>query len=297
MMKAAIILAALLLFLPVTHAALQDLHIDISLNDDRSTDWTVTYNYSENVQKSDFFVLAGVSSFNVTADEQITDCSISRTVGSSIVCNNIDAKTITYNIRTFPVISPLQRLSVFSSRFSVTQATDAFSMTIRLPFGTALAENSKLAGTGLNPFEPAGAQQSSDGRRIFVEWNFQKPKLGETMDFRVVYEQVQPVDFNVFIVIVAGVVIAFLAFLVFFFRRGRVESVLPVLTDNERKVMEIVIREKKVDQRVIVKETDFSKAKASRIIQDLEKRGLIEKKPKGRTNIILLKKTRNVGGN
>ena len=285
---------AMLLFVPASHAALQEWTIDISLSDDKTSDWVVSYSYDAPVQKSDFFILAGVTSFNVTADGQPVDCSISRSIGSSIVCNNINARSIVYSIRTFPVISSLQGLSIFTHRFSIIQLTGKFSINIKLPYGTALAEGSKLEGTGLNPFEPQGGRQGSDGRRIFVQWDYQNPKLGDTSDFAVVYEQVQPVDFNVFTVIIAAVIIAFLAFLVFFFRRSRVEDMLPVLTDNERRVMELVLRDKQIDQRKIVKETDFSKAKVSRIIQDLERRGLIEKRIRGRNNIISLKKTRNL---
>lgn len=296
-MKYVLFVIAMLLFLSTAHAALQDWKIDISLNDDKTSDWTVTYRYNDSVQKSDFFLLVGVTSFNVTADSLPVSCSIARGIGTSIVCNSINARTIVYSIKTFPVISSLENLNIFSSRFSVTQTLDRFAVIIRLPFGTALTESSKLAGTGLNPFEPPGATQGSDGRRIFVEWNFEKPRLGETADFTVVYEQVKPVDFNIFLAIIATIVIAFLAFLVFFFRSRRLEEVLPILTDSERSVMEIVLREKQVDQRKIVKETDFSKAKVSRIIQDLVKRGLIEKKPKGRTNIITAVKTRKYAGN
>ncbi|MBI4896125.1 MAG: hypothetical protein HY832_01095 [Candidatus Aenigmarchaeota archaeon] len=64
---------------------------------------------------------------------------------------------------------------------------------------------------------------------------------------------------------------------------------MPILTEHERKVLEIVIRDKKVDQRKVVKETDFSKAKVSRIVQDLLLRGVLEKVRKGRTNILTLK--------
>lgn len=288
---------ALLAFLPAAHAgaSLQEWTIDISLNEDRTSDWRVAYLYNESVGKSDFFLLAGVSGFNVTADSMPAVCTISRTIASSIVCENINAKSVVYNIRTFPIVTSLQGLNIFSHRFSVTQPTSKFGVTIKLPIGTALAESSKLEGTGLNPFEPPGGRQGTDGRRIFVEWLFDRPKLGETAIYTVVYEQVKPVDFAVFIVIAGALIIAFIAFVMFLLRRSRVEEILPVLTENERRVMEIVLREKQVDQRQIVKETDFSKAKASRIIQDLEKRGLVEKRRKGRQNIILLRKTRNLG--
>jgi uncharacterized membrane protein len=53
-----------------------------------------------------------------------------------------------------------------------------------------------------------------------------------------------------------------------------------------------VLREKgTVDQRQIVRETDFSKAKVSRIISNLVERGVLEKEVKGRKNLIRLKKT------
>lgn len=293
MRLAIIIILAAMVFVPAAHAALAEWKVDISLNDDQTTDWTVTYNYDENVQRSDLFLLSGVTSYNVTADGLPVHCSISSSIGSSIVCNNINATSIIYQVKTFPLTRTIQSLNIFSSRFSVTMPSNKFSVIIRLPFGTALAESTKLAGTGLNPFEPASASQGSDGRRIFVVWRYEKPQLGETADFTVVYEYVSPSDFNVFILIISAVVIAFLVFLIFFFHRTRVHNILPVLTDNERKVIEILIRDKKADQRAIVKETDFSKAKVSRIIQDLEKRGLVEKKPKGRTNIITLKKSQD----
>ncbi|MBI2580123.1 MAG: hypothetical protein HYW27_04445, partial [Candidatus Aenigmarchaeota archaeon] len=87
--------------------------------------------------------------------------------------------------------------------------------------------------------------------------------------------------------------IAVIGAFILYNKKFRISSrdILPVLTENERKVMEIVFNEKgEVDQRKIIKQTDFSKPKVSRIIHDLSGRGLIEKVPKGRTNIIKLKK-------
>jgi len=289
----ALAISAFLLVLPAAHASLQSWNIDISLNDDKTSDWVVSYHYSENVQKSDLFLLSGVTLFNVTADNQSVDCTASRGIGTSIVCSGINASDVVYNVRTFPIVSSLQDLRLFSSRISVTQLTDNFMLRIRLPLGTGLAEDSKLNGTGLNVAEPQGAQQTSDGRYIFVDWQFQKPALGNTYDFTVVYEPSVPQEPQqdltpLFVTSVA--VIAFLVVLVFFLRRTRIQDVLPVLTEPERRVMEIVLRDKTADQRKIVKETDFSKPKVSRIIHDLEKRGLIEKRLKGRTNIISFKK-------
>ena len=77
----------------------------------------------------------------------------------------------------------------------------------------------------------------------------------------------------------------------YYFRKIKIDvkGMLSMLSDGERRVMEIVIREKKVDQRIIVRETDFSKAKVSRIIQSLAGRRLIDAVPKGRTKLITFK--------
>jgi len=97
--------------------------------------------------------------------------------------------------------------------------------------------------------------------------------------------------FTTFTIILVLIIISFILALMFVFRKQRVKDLLPVLTNGERKAMEILLREKgEVDQRVIVKETDFSKAKVSRIINDLIDRGLIEKISRGRKNLIKLKK-------
>ena len=79
---------ALLLFslMPAAHASLQDWKIDVSINDDRTSEWLVTYAYTENVQRSDFFILAGISDYNVTAGGLPVSCDINRVIGSSIVC-------------------------------------------------------------------------------------------------------------------------------------------------------------------------------------------------------------------
>jgi uncharacterized membrane protein len=66
---------------------------------------------------------------------------------------------------------------------------------------------------------------------------------------------------------------------------------MPALTEDERNVLQFIISKgKKCTQKEIVKALDLSKAKASRLIQNLEKRNLIKKRKKGRTNIITIER-------
>lgn len=274
----------------LAYADIAEWTTDISLNDDRSADWAVTFRYNESVTRSDYYILSRILSVRVLADDDVpVPCSITEQVGTTILCENIRAGKVTYKFRTVSTASQLRSLFLFKQRFSVTQFTDRFSVTVRLPLGTALVEKSRLEGTGLARFEPSWGREGTDGRRIFVEWIASEPKLGETYDISAVYEQliIGNVPFIPILIALLGILaVAYFAFL----RKPGMKDVLSVLTENERKVMEMLLKENSVDQRKIVKELDFSKPKASRIIRELSERGLVEKTRKGRTNIIKLKK-------
>lgn len=289
------IAAAILLIsaLPsVSHAAtINQWDVTILLNEDRTSEWIVTIVYDDYVARSDYFIVPDISSYSVLGDGKDLKCTLKTGPGSLITCDNIHARTLVYDIKTKQVSDDiLQNFRKFSDKFSVTEPTKNFTVTVKLPLGSGLAESSKL-GKLLKPFEPENGIQNSDGRRIFITWNRENPIIGDTLFVTVVYEQFsQNVQFILFGMIIFLIVGAFFTF-IYMTRHRPVQNVMPVLTHNEKKVVEILLREKhEVDQRAIVKETDFSKAKASRVIGDLVSRGILEKMTRGRKNIIKLKK-------
>jgi uncharacterized membrane protein len=293
----ALVFATVIILSNTAYAAkLDNWEVDISVNDDKGANWTIKMDYAENVSRSSYFVLANVDNIEVFADDLPIECSVSREFGTTIICNNIDTKNVLYKFHTANLVDSVQNLFVFKHRFSITELTNRFYLVVKLPLGTAIVEKSKLEGTGLKRFEPAWGREGSDGRRIYIEWLANEPHLGETFDASVIYENIfllpeQPI---MIYIAIAAVILLILIALYFIKFRHKVEDMLPVLTENERRVMEIIIKEKMVDQRRIVKETDFSKAKVSRIIHDLIKRGLIEKTQTGRANIIKLKRVKNI---
>jgi len=285
------IFAVTLLSSTANAARISNWNIDISLNENKIADWFVTIDYQENVDKSDYFVLAEATNIEVFADSLPIECSVSKKLGTTILCENIDAKKIVYKFKTLDLITNMQDLFIFKYRFSVTQLTDKFSLVVRLPFGTAVVEKGRIEGTGLRRFEPPWGREGSDGRIIYLEWIENDPKLGETFDASAVYEDIIVIDQSMMIYVIGLIALVIIISIIYFVKfRRNIEDIFPLLTENERKVMEIIHKDKIVDQRRIVKDTDFSKAKVSRVIHDLIKRGLIEKKQKGRTNIIKLKR-------
>jgi uncharacterized membrane protein len=82
----------------------------------------------------------------------------------------------------------------------------------------------------------------------------------------------------------------------FYMKRGRKvakreEVIESVLNKNERVVISVLNSHGgNAVQKALVKETDFSKAKVSRLVKNLKDRGIVEIEPvSGRENRVLLK--------
>jgi putative cell wall-binding protein len=73
------------------------------------------------------------------------------------------------------------------------------------------------------------------------------------------------------------------------YRRGVKGSVL-ILTEDEERIIEILKIHGKTEQSKLAGLTDFSKPRISRMLQSLEKRGIIERKKYKKTFKIILKK-------
>lgn len=270
----------------IAHAGLE-WNVEVLINEDDSVDEKIILNYTENIERSDYFVFAKISDVKVFADEKLINCKIDeRELGTSITCDNLNASLIKYEFKAYDTVKVLDSLQIFKYKFLITRVTDRFSLIVKLPVGAALAEKSKLEYANLKPFEPDFGREGSDGRRILVSWIREKPSLGEALDVSVIYERIGYGHIILMATLMSAVIVIAVIFI--FLIKKDFHSVLPVLTESERKIMEILLREKTIDQRKIVRETDFSKAKVSRIIKNLEERGLIERISKGRTNIIKL---------
>ena len=288
-MRSWLIILAILLIAPFAKAELVYWDNFVNLDDKR---FNVTFVYDKPIENSDYFVFALARGVTVVADGKVVNCKIEdRGIGTSIICEKINASRITYNFFYADPIQESQGLNIFRYRFAITQPVKNFSISIKLPARNILVDEARLSGTNLRPFEPTFGEVFSDGRDIFVTWYLEKPPIGTRVDSSVIYESSENFSISIIGFIILGVIIIAGFAVIIYIRKTRFKEILPVLTENERKIMQILINDNKpVDQRRIVRELDFSKAKISRLIHDLERRGLIEKKRKGRTNILSLKR-------
>ncbi len=63
------------------------------------------------------------------------------------------------------------------------------------------------------------------------------------------------------------------------------------LRQEDKKVLKIIQEKGAVFQAELIEETGFGKAKMSRIIDRLEGRGIVERKRRGMTNVVVLKES------
>jgi len=243
-----------------------------------------------------YFVFARIDSLSASDDYGMLLCNTKVfSYGTQITCKPNTEDTYNYSVHfDFNMLGLQSQYDdnfLFSYDQSVKIPTDRFVIRFVLPTGTALMESE----VGFSPYSPEGGVIGStdDGRHITVTWSEDNPSLGSDYSYRVFYEQVTQIYSNPWFYPVASLLMLLLvivSFMLFRFRKARkIKTVLSVLHEGERKVIELLMgKEGTCDQRFLVKETGFSKAKMSRIILDLGERGLVTKTRRGRTNIIEL---------
>jgi len=178
---------------------------------------------------------------------------------------------------------------VFKSSVKSPLETKKMVVTARLSEGFVLIDPNDRS-VSLPPYSPESGKKSSDGRRIYVIWERADVEKGDGIDISVVFERmrgrggIDPLYF-----FGAGIIV--LGFLFILILRGMRNSEIPtmILREDEKKVIDILKEHgNSCKQKVIVDESGYSKAKVSRLVSDLEARGLLKVERRGRTNILTL---------
>ncbi len=165
--------------------------------------------------------------------------------------------------------------------------TNKFELIINLPVGAILSD---LTETSSVFPQPDGI--GSDGQRIILRWSDENVELE---DFRILVlfetshkESVVSLrNYPILMTFIFGMIILGM-YLFFEKQKEKVKSI--GLGKNEKKIYDFIKSKGEIKQKEIQKELDFSKPRLSKLLRNLEEKGLIEKKPSGRTNVIKIKK-------
>jgi uncharacterized membrane protein len=186
---------------------------------------------------------------------------------------------------------------LFIADFTMPTNVSRFSFALLLPPG--YGETSNKTQQLITP----PTIYSSDGRRIYLVWYRYNLHQREMAHISTRYEMlvepettttfiertIKQTEFPVYILILAFVLGAVFA-LWFFgpsirkFRRATMK-----LNDDEKKVVDALERKGPTQQSELQRMTDFSKAKLSRLLRQMEERNLVRKESKGKINVISLK--------
>lgn len=176
------------------------------------------------------------------------------------------------------------------------------TITLKLPVGTIIPR--EVGKDESFYISPDTAEIYSDGERIILIWNEDKQEA----DLSVIMRDTTPtpvawIALAGFSTIIAAGSIAY----ILFYRKPKevikktqkktksketaVKELLPQFIEDERKVVELLQNAPNHEawQKTILQETKFSKAKVSRIIRNLEARGVVVKTIYGNTNKVTLK--------
>jgi uncharacterized membrane protein len=169
-----------------------------------------------------------------------------------------------------------------------------FKFIVRLPSGSTLASEVKKTGESISSVYPVPSRIRSDGKHIIVEWS--EEELLAREDFRIflMYTTTDkrerlPAAAGIAVGLIIGLSIAY-----YYFRKRPAkerEVARLVLGEDEKKIYDrLVSHDGEILQDDIAKETDFSRAKISKLVRRLEEKGIIKKEPYRKTNRLLLKK-------
>lgn len=216
--------------------------------------------------------------------------------GKEILCEPRKETDYTVDIYFFADFVERDRQDVYTFSYvkQVLTPTQRTDVQVVLPEGFGLVQSNDDPS-----YTPDYATVGSEGRRIFIEWQRENVSIGDTTQYRIQYEKLQVLD-KVPMNLAVGVLVAALllaAGAVYYVRNnnGRDEetiaAVFPVLKEDEQLVLRYVIdNDGEVEQRDIVKNVSYSKAKISKLLSDLEERNLVQKEKQGRVNIVKLAK-------
>ncbi|VVB81867.1 Uncharacterised protein [uncultured archaeon] len=139
---------------------------------------------------------------------------------------------------------------------------------------------------------PQATDTYSDGQRIILYFE----QKGQEFPISIVARQVVATQTGWMIAAFTAITIAIITSYIVVHQRRRTKQkqkkktiIVPTLIDNEQKVVNFLKENGEVWQKQIQQATQFSKAKVSRIVRNLEERGVITKTIYGNTNKIALK--------
>ncbi len=222
----------------------------------------------------------------VTLDDKLFSCNTEPKKDKTLFTCELPIGQHTLHIRyttPYPLIT-LQDKLLFRTAIALPAPAEDFAYQVKLPLGYVIPSDKSTA-FFVNP-DPRLTY--SDGQRIILVWKNQNQNLFEISVLSKPLVKSKAWLYGA--LILATLIIIALARYSFVLRKKTKEIVIPELIDAEQIVVDILKKAKNHElwQKQIGVTAKLSKVKLSRVIRNLEQRGVIKKEPWGNTNKITL---------
>ncbi len=277
-----LIIGLLMITIPVHAQELHQYSAKIEILQDNKISYDVNLIFSNYASKT-FSISLGGHPQNLLINTDI-DCKTEETMFETEVVCNVDKTDFNINLK-YEYDDKVEENAFFTYKDSlkVPLFTKELIVEVKIPEGTGLMNTTD----GLS-FTPKFGAFRSDGRNHYISWKRVGLSRDAVFDFSVAYERLF-VNYSILfvpIVLVVAIVLS-LMFYRFYLREGKMRVVLPVLKDDERKVVEAMMKHGNgVNQKAVVRDSGYSKAKVSKVLNSLQERGLIKLERLGRSNKI-----------
>lgn len=183
---------------------------------------------------------------------------------------------VTFKLIYDAIIEGSNKNRVFRTTF---YPREEMKVSVTLPMHHALSDKKPSV-------TPQPSDIKSDGQHITLLWDF---KDQEQVDIIVFYEGASGFRFlPILVIIIVIIVLTFFGFHIYF-KKKTIKHISETLSSEEIKVLNEV-RKGVTKQKEIARDLEFSKSKMSKVIRKLEEKGLVNKTPYFKTNIIDLSK-------
>lgn len=296
-MKRFLPLLLALALLPSVAAApsLDYLGIEHELNESGAASVKLTLRFDPATNALDYRLPYHITNLSVAADFPEPECVPADAGGrTTISCrfsrltNEKRQAVLRYDV---PEAYGRAASAVFSASYDVPLPVQNAFLLVKLPSNTFLA--SDIAGQA---YSPPDGKTLTDGRSISVFWDASNLTVDTALPIRVLFTlpnvSEQPTDYLIpGIAILAILAVAVASFVTHRYTKRRAGSaVAAVLNPDERRLVDLLEgKGGKSLQKQLVRESDFSKAKVSRLVNSLRARGLVAVEAvSGRENRVVL---------
>ena len=259
---------------------------------------TTTLIFDKPINHLDYNLDFNIMNLSVKTLSGTSKCSFDNIKdGSTISCDFYGVgeqdKTIKLSFSTRNAIKRVGENYEFRASYPISMPTKRMFCIIKLPPKAGLAME-----VANESFFPPDGKILTDGKRIIVSWEKRNLTTEDSLNFSVLFDLVGTggLLWDVLIVVLTTVVIIIMIVVAVYVRRGttlvkREIKILPLLNADEKRIVDMIAKQGgEARQRLLVKESDFSKAKVSRLIKNLKERGVVDIEPiSGRENKIILK--------